>query len=77
MESKSLQETVAAGAGAGLGAVLGSTIGVVGVFGGMAATWPLALVLGAGSYGFIKIRNLRIENARLKSLIAEDMDKVQ
>ena len=77
MKSKSLQEVSAAGAGAGVGAVLGSTIGVVGIFGGLAATWPLAVVFGVGSFGFVKIKNLQKENARLKSLIAEDMDKVQ
>lgn len=77
MESRSLQEAAAAGAGVGIGAGLGLSIGVVGVFGGIAATWPLALLVGAGSYGFVKVRNLRKENARLKALIAEDMDKVQ
>ena len=81
MKNKSMQGTVAAEAGtavagAGFGAAVGSTIGVVGVFGGMAATWPLALIVGAGGYGFAKIRNLRKENARLKALIAEDLNKV-
>lgn len=39
--------------------MLGSSVGVVGLVG----------------YGFAKIRNLRKENARLKALIAEDMNK--
>lgn len=77
MKNKSIQEVASAATGVGVGAAIGSTIGVVGIFGGIAATWPLALALGAGGYGFTKLRNLRRENARLKALIAEDMNKIQ
>lgn len=76
MERESIQEAGAAATGAGLGASIGSAIGVVGVFGGLAATWPLAIIFGAGGYGFVKIRNLRKDNARLKALIVEDMNKI-
>ena len=74
-EERDLGRNCGCGYGSGVGAVLGSSIGVVGAFGGIAATLPLAVVVGLVGYGFAKIRNLRKENARLKALIAEDMNK--
>lgn len=73
MKKETITEIGAAAGGAGAGAAIGSSLGVVGIFGGVAATWPLALIACAGGYGFVKIKNLRRENARLKALIAQEL----
>ena len=70
MKKETLTEVGATSAGLVSGGMLGSTLGVVGFFGGAPLTIPLALVVGGGCWGYTKYKNLCKENARLKARIA-------
>lgn len=72
MKKETASEVGATGAGLVSGGMLGSTLGVVGFFGGAPLTIPLALVTGGACWGYVKYKNLRKENARLKAQIAQD-----
>ena len=62
---------VAAATGAaGLG-WLGSSIGMVGVFGGIAATLPFAVVGGILGFGAYKLRQKTVENNRLRAAVGK------
>ena len=73
MKKETASEVGAAGAGVGLGAVIGSGIGVAGIFGAAPATVPLAILAGGICWGYAKYKNVRKENIRLKAQVAQDI----